>query len=188
MAILTIMEGILGKLAADEIKAWLPILSQKILHFAVLRLPEEQRKRYVEEWEAHLMDIPGDFSKFVYSIDQVRAALKMAGIYRAGSKPSTMRKIKRGIMSRQRDIASSIHMTSIWVAWPSLAKLAGCKVGDRRTFARHARYPRLYQIVNLGPERGECPLWLSCLVTANFSLTTLSWKWLQSMNRKLLES
>src|ERR1035441_5558963 len=101
MAILTIIQGVLAKLAADEIKAWLPIFSQKILNFAAARMPEEKRKRYVEEWEAHLMDIPGDFSKLVYSADLVRAALKMDWIYRAGSTPSTMYKIKRYIVSRQ---------------------------------------------------------------------------------------
>ena len=188
MAILTIIQGILAKLAADEIAAWLPILSQKILNFAVSRLPEEKRKRYVEEWDAHLMDIPGGFSKLVYSADLLRAALKMDWIYRAGLAPSTMYKIRRYIMSRQRDVASSINMTIVWIVWLSLAELAGCKTGDRFTFERHARYPRLYQIVKLGPERSGCPLWLSCLVTVSVSLNTLSWKWLQSMNRKLLES
>ncbi|HTV07078.1 MAG TPA: hypothetical protein VME86_17040 [Acidobacteriaceae bacterium] len=187
MAILTIMEGILGKLAADEIKAWLPILSQKILHFAVLRLPEEQRKRYVEEWEAHLMEIPGDLSKVAYSVDQVRAALRMAAIHQACSRPSMMQKIRRYIASHERDSASRVNMTIVWFVWLSLADLAGCKAGDRFTFARHARYPQLYQMVQLGPESGECPLWLSCLVTMSLSLHNLSWRWLQSANRKLLE-
>jgi hypothetical protein len=188
MAILMIIEEILVKLAVDEIKAWLPILSHKLLNFAISRLPEEERKRYVEEWGAHLMDIPGDLSRLVYSADQVRAALKMGWIYRAGSTPSTMYKIKRYVMSRQRDIASSINMTMVWVVFWSLADFAGCKAGDRFTFGRHARYPQLYQIVKLGPEGGECPLWISCLLTASVPLKTLSWKWLQSMNRKLLES
>jgi hypothetical protein len=134
------------------------------------------------------MDIPGDFSRLVYSADQVRAALKMSWIYRAGSTPSTMHKIKRYIISRQRDIASSINMTMVWVVFWSLADLAGCKAGDRFTFGRHARYPQLYQIVKLGPEGGECPLWISCVLTASVFVKTLSRKWLQSTNRKLLES
>jgi|HubBroStandDraft_1064217.scaffolds.fasta_scaffold366082_1 hypothetical protein len=188
MAIVTIIQAILGKLAADEIKAWLPILNQRILNFAVSRLPEEKRKRYVEEWEAHSMDIPGDFSKLAYSADQVRAALNMAWIDRTDSTPSTMYKVKRCIMSRQRDIAWSISNTIAVVGWLYLPKLAGFKAGDRFIFERHARYPRLYQIVNAGPERGECPLWLSCVVTTSLTLNSVSMKWLKSVNRKLLDS
>lgn len=74
MAILTILEGILGKLAADEIKAWLPVLSRRLLHLAISRLPEEERERYREEWEADLLSYPGEIARCFRALGMYRAS------------------------------------------------------------------------------------------------------------------
>jgi len=188
------MQAVLGKLAGDEIKAWLPTLTRRTLDLAISRLPEGERKRYLEEWQAHLMEIPGEFSRFIYSVDQVRAALAMAAIQRGASRSSVAHTLGRYVATRQRDIASRVNMTIVFVVWLDLARLAGCEPLSRFTFARRARYPHLYQIVRLSedgarsPEgSGECPLWLSCLVHISVGLQILSWRWIRSANRKLLE-
>jgi hypothetical protein len=55
--------AILGKLFADEIKAWLPSIAERVTKVAARRLPEGQRERYDEEWRSHLDEVPGAFAK-----------------------------------------------------------------------------------------------------------------------------
>jgi len=57
------LAALLGKLCADEIKAWLPSITQRIIWLAVLRLPEDQRDRYSEEWQSHLDEVPGEIAR-----------------------------------------------------------------------------------------------------------------------------
>jgi len=55
--------ALLGKLCADEVKAWLPPVAERITRWAVRCLPKELRQRYSEEWHSHLNDVPGSFAK-----------------------------------------------------------------------------------------------------------------------------
>jgi hypothetical protein len=82
MAVLTFITGLLGKLAADEIKAWLPKISRTVLTRALSRLPREQRERYAEEWEAHIADTPGDLSRLLLCFELMAAAVKIASQYK----------------------------------------------------------------------------------------------------------
>ena len=68
MGIVTLIDAVIAKLVADEIKARLPRLSRSIIKCAVGRLPVEQRARYGEEWEAHLLATDGDLSQLVCSV------------------------------------------------------------------------------------------------------------------------
>lgn len=76
--------AITAKLAAEEIKAWLPRLTRWLLDRAIRRLPENERARYTEEWESDLLNIPGDLSRVIYAIDLARAASGICG----ASKPN----------------------------------------------------------------------------------------------------
>jgi hypothetical protein len=53
-----------SRLVADDIKAWLPRVKDRLIEWAVKRLPPEQRDRYAEEWRNNVNDTPGDLSKF----------------------------------------------------------------------------------------------------------------------------
>lgn len=67
--IFTILLSVFTALLSSEAGAWLPVLSKHLLARAVRKLPQELRARYEEEWEAHLLEIPGELSKVIYSIN-----------------------------------------------------------------------------------------------------------------------
>ncbi|MGD0628424.1 MAG: hypothetical protein ABR987_03685 [Terracidiphilus sp.] len=78
MAILTtIIVGIVGKIAADEAKVWFPFFSQRLLSFAVERLPSDQRERCREEWAADLLSYPSELTRFCRALGMCWAALQM---------------------------------------------------------------------------------------------------------------
>lgn len=68
----------LGKLIADELKAWLPRMTEHVLRAAVTMLPGNQRERYDEEWRSFLADIPGRLSRFIASLGLVKAAYEIS--------------------------------------------------------------------------------------------------------------
>lgn len=80
--IITVVVGIIAKLAADEAKAWCPWLVKRLITFAASRLPESQRVRCAEEWLSHANDIPGDIGKLLHAIGIVTAAYKMTWVQR----------------------------------------------------------------------------------------------------------
>lgn len=69
--------ALLGKLAADEIKAWLPWITEQLIQAAVRKLPAERQERYNEEWRSHLNDLPSGLAKlwaacgFLYAVGKV---------------------------------------------------------------------------------------------------------------------
>ena len=68
---------ILGKLCADEIRAWLPWIALRITRIAVWTLPEDQRERYDEEWRGYLNETAGVLSKLVVACGFLCAAVKL---------------------------------------------------------------------------------------------------------------
>jgi hypothetical protein len=55
----TILVAVLGAVLADECRAWLPWIGERVIRRAVRNLAESQRERYNEEWRSHLNEIPG---------------------------------------------------------------------------------------------------------------------------------
>jgi|HubBroStandDraft_3_1064219.scaffolds.fasta_scaffold389708_1 hypothetical protein len=70
------LAAILGKLCADEVRAWLPWIALRITQIAVRTLPENQRERYDEEWRGHLNEVHGALTKLVVACGFLCAALK----------------------------------------------------------------------------------------------------------------
>jgi lipopolysaccharide/colanic/teichoic acid biosynthesis glycosyltransferase len=68
--------AILGRMFADEIKAWLPWVREQLVGIAVKGLPEVFRERYAEEWRSHLDEVPGEITKFVVALGFVKASLR----------------------------------------------------------------------------------------------------------------
>jgi hypothetical protein len=63
---------------ADEFKAWTPRLIKYFIQSAVRQLPQVQRKRFTEEWQSHVDEIPGEVGKLVVAFGFLRASSKMS--------------------------------------------------------------------------------------------------------------
>jgi len=76
MAILTLVGAltlsVLGKLLADEVKAWRPKICDAMIKWAASQLLPFQRERYIEQWRRDLEEIPGDLSKLYFAADLIR--------------------------------------------------------------------------------------------------------------------
>jgi hypothetical protein len=72
--IFRILVGVGSKIVADEIKAWCPTITARIVRSAAQRLFPDQRERYVEEWTSDLAQVPGSVSKVLFALDLHRAA------------------------------------------------------------------------------------------------------------------
>lgn len=72
--------AVLAKLAADEIRAWVPWVSERLIQIAVRGLRDDIRDRYAEEWRGHLSEIPGDLTKIVVALGFIRATLRSSAI------------------------------------------------------------------------------------------------------------
>jgi lipopolysaccharide/colanic/teichoic acid biosynthesis glycosyltransferase len=77
LAILAVVGATLTKLFADETKAWIPWLTERMVRRAIGQLPPDQRERFNEEWRSHLNDTPGELSKLFVAIGVVFASKKM---------------------------------------------------------------------------------------------------------------
>jgi hypothetical protein len=66
--------AVLGKLVADECKAWLPWITGRMTKLAVRRLPKRQRERYEEEWASYLDEVPGELAKLWVAYGFLKAA------------------------------------------------------------------------------------------------------------------
>lgn len=74
---MTVLLGFVGKLACDEIRAWLPRLADWLKTKAVRKLPQELQERYEEEWQSSLEEIPGSVSKLFFSASLLRASTRI---------------------------------------------------------------------------------------------------------------
>jgi hypothetical protein len=66
--VLAVMGGLILNILSNDLYDRCPRLARWLLERAVARLPAEERDRYREEWEAHLLECPT-------KLDQVRHAL-----------------------------------------------------------------------------------------------------------------
>ena len=77
------LAALLGKLFADEVRAWLPWLAESLTKAAIRHLPEDHRVRYDEEWHGHLDEVPGAVAKlwvacgFLYAAGQASSRRKL---------------------------------------------------------------------------------------------------------------
>jgi uncharacterized RDD family membrane protein YckC len=76
--IISFLLGVLGSVLANELKDWTPWLTERLVRFSAARLPRTRRSRFLEEWQSHLYDVPGDAAKLLVAIDCVRAAILMS--------------------------------------------------------------------------------------------------------------
>jgi hypothetical protein len=66
--LVAILVPVATKLITDDVKAWLPWITNRLIERAVRSLPEGERQRYAEEWQSHVNEIPGDLSQIVVAL------------------------------------------------------------------------------------------------------------------------
>ncbi len=70
-----ILIAVTARVVGDDVKEWLPWITQRLVARAVSRLPDEQRDRFEEEWWANIDELPGNLAK-VYEAWQCLSASK----------------------------------------------------------------------------------------------------------------
>lgn len=65
---------VLSTILAAEFRPWSRWVVRMLVRFAVSRLPESRRERFVEEWHSHLNDVPGQIGKLAVAAGFVIAA------------------------------------------------------------------------------------------------------------------
>lgn len=74
LAAVGLIVAILNRIVGDEIIAWLPWFTKRLLRLAIEHLPEDQRARFSEEWSSYIDDVPGGVGKLVNAVGCVWAA------------------------------------------------------------------------------------------------------------------
>jgi DNA-binding NtrC family response regulator len=88
VGVLALLGACGSRLLADEFKAWVPSVVDRIISFAVRRAPQHLRERLAEEWRGHVNDTPGDLGKlvvasgFIWASGKLRNQAEHAGIER----------------------------------------------------------------------------------------------------------
>ena len=72
-----VLAAMFGRILADDLKAWCPSVTEHLIDLAVRRLPQDLKKRYAEEWRAHIAEIPGEISKLFCAIGFVWAGWRV---------------------------------------------------------------------------------------------------------------
>jgi hypothetical protein len=73
-AILALAGAIGSKVIDEDIRAWIPWLTNRLIVYAVAQLPPDQCERYEEEWRAHLNEVPGTIGKVIVAIGFLHAS------------------------------------------------------------------------------------------------------------------
>jgi hypothetical protein len=76
-SMISFLLAILGNLLGDELSGWLPRFSVWLTKRNARGLPVEIADRMEEEWLAHLEEMPGPLSKFLFAIDLFRASRQL---------------------------------------------------------------------------------------------------------------
>jgi hypothetical protein len=74
LAVCGIIGAVLVKVLADDVKAWLPWIKDRIVDRAVANLPACERDRYAEEWRSYVEQWPGEISRVIAAIGLIGAA------------------------------------------------------------------------------------------------------------------
>lgn len=76
----SVAAGIIGHFIAHDLYSATPRYAKRLLAYAVKLLPEPDRKRYEEEWLAHLQERAGAISKLRHAVECLCVARKLGQI------------------------------------------------------------------------------------------------------------
>lgn len=74
---MTFIGAVLLAWLAFEAKAWFPHLLRRIILIAARRLPKREQVRFIEEWSAHLEEVPGGIARLAHALGFIFAAGNM---------------------------------------------------------------------------------------------------------------
>lgn len=72
------LSAVLSRLVADDFRAWMPLMTRRLVKYAVAMLPLDKRQRYEEEWHSHVNEVPGELGRLLACLGFLAAARKMA--------------------------------------------------------------------------------------------------------------
>jgi len=78
--VIAILLGAIGSLVAAELYANGPRIADALIRFAVSRLPEDEKARFLEEWRADNEDFVGAIGKVGHAIGCYLGASRVASI------------------------------------------------------------------------------------------------------------
>lgn len=93
--IIEILDGLIAKVIADEVRDTMPTATNWLIVKAVSRLPENQRDRFLEEWSSHIDGTRGTIGKMLTSFGFLIAAQKMQSAFQAGYELERTEKLMR---------------------------------------------------------------------------------------------
>ncbi len=77
LLLLSVLTAVFSRVLAGEFSSWNPWIVRRIIKLAVSWLPEEDRKRYTEEWQSYANEVPGEIGKILSAMGFLLAACKM---------------------------------------------------------------------------------------------------------------
>jgi hypothetical protein len=86
----------LSTLIADDARAWIPKVTERIILYAVGKLPENLRGTYSDEWQSYIFDTPGELCKLRAACGFVFASWRMARDLRETAAPAI--RIQRSLL------------------------------------------------------------------------------------------
>jgi lipopolysaccharide/colanic/teichoic acid biosynthesis glycosyltransferase len=107
--LLNFLAGILGNLVADELAAWLPRVTLRLVAFHAKRLPPSIGPRMAEEWTEAVSSIPGPVSKLLFALDLIRAVPALRREF-SESRRGAVGLMLRDAIKRGLDIVGSLGL------------------------------------------------------------------------------
>jgi hypothetical protein len=108
MVVGSIVTATLSRVFADDLKAWRPRLTKKIVALAVHKLSHAQRERYAEEWMSYVDEIPGEIGKVLAALGLLWAAAQI-GLASRKDRQKGVAAIKSGGEGRRASFAYLFH-------------------------------------------------------------------------------
>jgi hypothetical protein len=103
----------------DDVKEWLPWITQRLVERAVSQVPEKERDRFEEEWWAHINELPGNLAK-VYAAWGCLSASKAINHIALSGDTTSIEEVTR----RAMDLAISV--LCLYLTLPLMAAISIC--------------------------------------------------------------
>jgi hypothetical protein len=111
MTVVSVVAAICARILADELKAWRPWLTRRLIAFAARRVPTEQQDRYEEEWASYVEEITGEVGRVLAAVGLLRAAIQIGIVSRRDSR-KRMNATGEGRAQRRVVVAELLHRFS----------------------------------------------------------------------------
>jgi hypothetical protein len=140
-----------SKALAEELKAWTPKITRKLVAFAVARLPEEQKGRFSEEWSSYVAEFPGNIAKIISALGLVLAAFRIGLAARPARRSRIVDRLKEAKEGQSWGGLVMRHRGAVYL--PRLVALTALEIQIR--YAPHVAPVWLFRLAGiLGPAMG----------------------------------